>query len=88
MRTLNGQTVFHPRSRDYLHDASGERMCLSTPSFGILLAITVILFITSVTASSLLCYRSRRVGGWSAATGSNNRRLTSTTALSVTPPIN
>jgi hypothetical protein len=55
MRNLNGVPVYHPR-----HRMSGEdRLCLSTPSFGILLAITVILFITSVVASSMLCYRSR-----------------------------
>jgi hypothetical protein len=55
MRNLNGVPVYHPRHRL----AADDRLCLSTPSFGILLAITVILFITSVVASSMLCYRSR-----------------------------
>jgi hypothetical protein len=55
MRNLNGVPVYHPRHRY----AADDRLCLSTPSFGILLAITVILFITSVVASSMLCYRSR-----------------------------
>lgn len=55
LRNLNGMQMYHPRSA-YSAD---DRMCLSTPSFGILLAITVILFVTSVVAASMLCYRSR-----------------------------
>lgn len=57
MRNLNGPSAaFHPRR--YVA-ADSDRLCLSTPSFGILLAITVILFVTSVVASAMLCYRSR-----------------------------
>jgi hypothetical protein len=58
LRDLNGQRISHPR-HNYITDERGDRLCLSTPSFGMLLALTVILFITSVVASSLLCYRSR-----------------------------
>jgi hypothetical protein len=56
MNKLNGPVSYRPHRYATI---DSDRLCLSTPSFGILLAITVILFVTSVVASSMLCYRSR-----------------------------
>jgi hypothetical protein len=41
-------------------DDTGDKMCLSTPAFGILLSITVILFLTTVIIISFACNRVRR----------------------------
>lgn len=39
--------------------SSGENMCMSTPAFGILLSVTVILFLTAVITTSFACIRER-----------------------------
>jgi hypothetical protein len=52
----SGVNVFHPRN-GLLSPA--DRTCMSNPAFGLLLALTVILFITSMVATTLLCYRVR-----------------------------
>ncbi len=58
MNQLNGRPYYHPRS-GLLPSFQTEKMCLSTPAFGIMLAITVILFLTAVITSSFLCFRVR-----------------------------
>lgn len=37
----------------------GEQLCLSTPAFGMMLGISIILFLTAIITSSLLCLRVR-----------------------------
>jgi hypothetical protein len=63
---LNGDSLrrYHPRlgaSSDSLILAPMNRVCISNPAFGTLMAITVLLFITSLVASTMLCYRVRYV---------------------------
>lgn len=60
LRSLNGQTMLsgrHGMVNGRLDDLS--KTCLSTPSFGLLIAITIILLLTAVVSSSMLCMRTR-----------------------------
>jgi len=55
--------AYHPRG-GYLASSSesflpGDRMCLSTPAFGMMIALTIILFLTSVITSTFMCFRTR-----------------------------
>jgi hypothetical protein len=52
----SGVNVFHPRNGIL---SPADRTCMSNPAFGLLLALTVILFVTSMVATTLLCYRVR-----------------------------
>lgn len=58
LNQLNGRPDYHPRSGLSL-GVPKDKFCLSTPTFGIMLAITVILFLTAVITSSFLCFRVR-----------------------------
>lgn len=59
LRTLNGQTLLTGRAG--MISKYENQTCLSSPSFGLLIAITIILLITAVTSSAMLCARSRSV---------------------------
>lgn len=59
---LNSKVGFHPRGMLTGEGYMSDKMCLSTPAFGIMMAITVILFLTSVITSSFMCFRSRHAG--------------------------
>jgi len=62
LKKLNKQLTYHPRAGLIASDPYGgpnDKMCLSTPAFGIMMAITVILFLTAVITSSFMCFRVR-----------------------------
>jgi hypothetical protein len=60
LNTKSSQTAYHPRSGILASEAfPGDRMCLSTPAFGMMVALTVILFLTSVLTSTFMCIRGR-----------------------------
>jgi len=58
MNQLNGRPMYHPRA-GLIAGHQPDKMCISTPAFGVMLAITVILFLTAVITSSFLCFRVR-----------------------------
>jgi len=62
MDKLNSRSAIghHPRGGLLAAEAfPSDRMCLSTPAFGMMIAITVILFLTSVITSTFMCLRTR-----------------------------
>jgi len=51
--------AYNPRGILAAEGFAGDKMCLSTPAFGIMMAITVVLFLTAVVTSSYTCIRMR-----------------------------
>jgi len=59
LNTHSTSAGYHPRGILAGEGFPSDRMCLSTPTFGVMLAITVVLFLTAVITSSFTCIRSR-----------------------------
>jgi len=58
-RLNSRSTIPHPRGILTSEALPADRMCLSTPAFGMMIAIVIILFLTSVITSSFMCFRMR-----------------------------
>lgn len=58
---LNSRSTlaYHPRGILAAEGYPSDRMCMSTHTFGIMMAITVILFLTAVVTSAFTCIRVR-----------------------------
>lgn len=60
LKSLNRQIVtFHPRSGAVDSAMLEGKMCLSTPAFGVMMSLTVLLFLTAFISSALICLRVR-----------------------------